>query len=168
MTDNPAFNELIEKESEVGCYLAMRSLGYMSWKLNHDAADGRIEDGKHIDASLKQFADYQGIVAKRIGTITGITVLSPNGKKVTPAYTQWYDRWTKYIESLPDEKVAEIGKRVNAGQDTSDVKLPSEIPLYEHPLYDRVIEEPETEDERKRKERRKKLMGLVSSGSDHL
>lgn len=115
-----AFRDVIAKESEVGCFFAMQTLSYMSWKLNHDAGDGRIEDGKHIDDALKIMGEEMEIVGERIAKITGIKVTYY--KKVTPEYRKWYDSWAKYIEKLPREELELIIKRVNAKEDTSDIK----------------------------------------------
>jgi hypothetical protein len=115
------FKGIVAKESEVGCFLAMQSLSYMSWRLNHDAADGRIKDGPHIDEQLDMFGRYMEIVSRRVAEITGMKVL--DGDKTTSEYHTWYCNWEKFMNSLPEEESKLIAKRVNDGEDTTDVKL---------------------------------------------
>ena len=81
------------------------SLGQMMWRINHDAADGRIEDGKHIDDSLKSleesFDKHREEVQRRIlaPKLKNCTVYNLNAN-----FNSWNSAWCSYIYGMTNEE----------------------------------------------------------------
>ena len=95
----------ITKMPEVALGRSCFSLGKMMWRINHDAADGRIEDGPHIGKQLeelsKKFDVYKGEVQKRIiaPKLKNCTVYNLNA-----SFNSWQTAWCSFIYGMSDKK----------------------------------------------------------------
>lgn len=110
----------IEQASEVELYFIIDCAGYMMWRLNHDAADGRIPNAG-VDESIKSIHDTQQEAVNQL-TRFGISPFLEDGKSPSKAYWDWYYRWDKYIKNLSPKEYTEIEDQINNG-DPSKIKV---------------------------------------------
>jgi len=111
----------LNEVSEVELYFVIDLLGWMRWRLNHDAADGRIEDGKHIDEELESLYHQQHEAVCQL-TRFGINPFEKDGKTPSKAYFDWYEPWNKYIKGMPEDEYKKLEARINNREDVSDIK----------------------------------------------
>jgi len=101
----------------------------MQWRLYHDAADGRIPDGEHIDkeiAHIGEFVEFARKQTKRFGldevyvdseryyneSVMGTLAEKYFGRENYPKdkkfpskqYRAWYNRWNDWQKNLDDDE----------------------------------------------------------------
>ena len=111
----------LETMSEVELFFCIRAVGQLAWRLNHDAADGRIENTPDIDREIERLYTLQHNAVSQLSRF-GITPFTSDGKTPTETYRKWYDRWDRYLSRLSDEEYALLEGRINACENTSDVR----------------------------------------------
>jgi CO dehydrogenase/acetyl-CoA synthase beta subunit len=109
----------LEQMSEVELYLLINTASYIQWRMNHDAADGRIPN-EGIDESIKNLYQIQKNAMKQLKRFD-ITPFTKNGKTSSDAYKQWFHKWDKYVKNLSQDDYDKLEEQINNG-DASCIK----------------------------------------------
>lgn len=129
-------------------FFSIDSLSGFAWRLEHDAADGRIPNDESIDrglaalrakvdAAVDQLARF-GIKARISGeehyelNIRGHPLLekfcprdSCIGKKFpSPEYWAWYRRWAEWKNGLSQEKWDRLNTKLSRGESIEEFNPP--------------------------------------------
>lgn len=109
---------IVNNCTEQKLYSLIDSLGYRIWRLNHDMADGRIE--QNIDLMPYQYAiEYCVMHTTRFG----VEISEPKeGEhvKATKSYWAWFEWWDNYFKrTLTDEEYEEYERKSEKREDIS-------------------------------------------------
>jgi hypothetical protein len=110
----------IEQMSEVELYMLINTAGYMMWRMNHDAADGRIPN-EGVDESIKSIHEIQHNALTQLNKF-GITPFLNDGKSPSDTYWEWFYKWDNYVKGLSNEDYDILETRINNG-DSNDIKV---------------------------------------------
>lgn len=108
----------IKDWSEPKVFTTLQCLGSIVFRLQHDMADGRIEED--LDLTPYQYAmEYLALQTSRFG----VQIEEPKeGEHVltTKSYLAWYDWWYNYLDfSLSDDEWKDFKKRLENDEDVS-------------------------------------------------
>jgi hypothetical protein len=109
--------------SEVELYFLIKQTGHLRWRLNHDAADGRIPNDS-ADKEIEQLYNIQVDAVKQLLKFGVDAPYESDGETPSKNYWDWWYKWDEYIGKLSPKKLDALIKRVDDFEDTSDVKIP--------------------------------------------
>ena len=107
--------------TEQELYFYINTFGGMIWRLNHDMADGRIEE--RLDLTPYQYAlEYCVMHTPRFG----VKIDEPKeGEhvKATDSYWAWFRWWDKYFQrTLTNEEYEDYQRKADNGEDISQFR----------------------------------------------
>lgn len=107
--------------TEQELYFYINTFGGMIWRLNHDMADGRIEE--ELDLTPYQYAlEYCVMHTPRFG----VTIDEPKeGEhvKATDSYWAWFRWWDEYFQrTLTNEEYEDYRRKADNGEDISQFR----------------------------------------------
>lgn len=107
--------------TEQELYFYIRTFSSMIWRLEHDMADGRIEE--NLDLTPYQYAvEYCVMHTPRFG----VKIDEPTeGEyvKATDSYFAWFRWWDEYFQStLTNEEYEDYLHKANNGEDISQFR----------------------------------------------
>lgn len=116
---------IVTSGTELQLYFTINSFGEMIWRMNHDAADGRIKltTGMIKDLIEAEYSiDFAVLQAKRFGA----EISKPKGNERverTDSYNKWFSWWNDYIQyKLTDDEYKELETLMNSNQDYSEFR----------------------------------------------
>jgi len=113
---------IVENGPEIYAYMYIQQLGGAIWRLNHDAADGRIPDSPKIDRDIAEMRKQQLELIKSLSKY-GVEPLNEDGHP-TEQYWKWYHWWNNYIEGLPQIDWQRLDKEMSENIDVSNWRPP--------------------------------------------
>lgn len=107
--------------TEQELYFFINTFGGMIWRLNHDMADGRIEE--KLDLTPYQYAiEYCVMRTPRFG----VKIDEPKeGEHVkeTASYLAWFRWWNEYFQrTLTKEEYEDYRRKADKGEDVSQFR----------------------------------------------
>ncbi len=109
----------LEQMSEVELYLLINTASYMQWRMNHDAADGRIPN-EGIDESIKNLYELQHKAITQLKRF-GLSPFLKDKKTPSDDYLKWFHKWDKYVKNLSQDDYDKLEEQINNG-DASCIK----------------------------------------------
>jgi len=113
-TDVEAINSL----SEIDLYFAIDAMGAFLWRMNHDMADGRIEE---FDLTEDQYRmEYLVYQTRKFGVELADAEIDKH-VTATPSYWAWFKFYDNHFKNeLSDEEWKDFCKKKEAGEDISE------------------------------------------------
>lgn len=112
MTIDPEFKQVCEQAPEILLYYTISSLGAFMWKMQHDLADGRIEESELVAKDLILAQEKIEFAVDQIKRF-GVEKPKDNGR-ATPEYWAWFRWWDQYAKSLSDEDFRKLDQALTA------------------------------------------------------
>ena len=114
----------LDRMREEDIFANIEDFGGYIWRLNHDAADGRIELTEKENESLErvQYAlEYLVYYTRKFGVTFSREPEAGKHIERSEDYNAWYGHWNKFFNSLSIEKMDEYRRRRLNNEDLSDL-----------------------------------------------
>jgi len=111
----------VSEFSEVELYFLIEHVGHMRWRINHDAADGRISnDG--VDEELERLYELQHDAISQLLKFR-IDPFLADGKSPSQEYWDWWYKWDVYMKNLSPSEHDNLVIKINNREDTSNFNV---------------------------------------------
>jgi hypothetical protein len=125
--------DIVSNGNELDLYMTINSIGHFIWRMNHDAADGRLDlklEQLHDLMEAQYAIEYAVLQTKRFGVDVSKDPDSDH-VKTSDGYFKWLEAWNNYIQyELPESEYDNLMSLMKSNGDYSMYR-PKNLPSQE-------------------------------------